>query len=1196
MRGVGRRSILMLVLIGVTVFLTPTVAASSPHPQSGRLEVFTMTADADQLAALVAGGYDVEVVEDKNGRLDVQLVLSPFERAVLELESTPLELWRNEDGLTASRLADIQQEEGFAVWRSYDEDGGILDEVYEIARDNPDIIKLRVIGFSTQGRPIVALKVTKDANSLADNSRPAVFYNSLQHAREWISIEVNRRLLHHFVDNYGVDETVTSLVDNHELWFVLTANPDGYEHTFTEGSRFWRKTLRDNDADGEITNADGVDPNRNYPTHWNYDTEGSSSNPGSGTYRGPSPASEPETQATIGMLDYVDFSFMLNFHSHGNLLLYGVGWQVETFSPDQPVFAALSGTDEEPAIPEFDPGVSADLYITNGETCDHAYEAMRTLCWTPELSTGYGFDFPDDEALVQQEFEKVLPFALDIAKSAADPTHPVSHLGNETQSFYLDDFAVSYADRQPVQVNVARDLGPVTMMYRISDGVELSVLTAEWEGGERYGSHDDIYYHKVRGTVAGAKAGDSVTVWFEAGGEHSAEFTYDQAQERAAPVLIIVAEDYRGSLPTYAEPEPRYVSVYLDALAANGLEADVYDLDNEYAAAPHPLGVLGHYDAVIWYTGDDIVPRGAEFGAGTASRWSSGLMLAVRSYLNEGGRLLFTGKYAGYEYGTGGMQYDPAGDADCSDLTVSGCRGHSNDFRQYYLGANSYLRSSDWLFDLQNMAGEGYGLWAGRVNNAWNEMTREFDLTEASGELVLGFDSYWDIEEDWDYGYVGVSTDGGETYANLPDMDATLRDTDPNGSKLEGWGLTERGEKNLRFDLSAYAGVTETVTVRLLYDTDGGVLNPGWWIDDLTLVDASGTIFESDLEMGSTGWAGSGWLQAPQPLPDDVTMYSVSGGAEPFEGLSWEFGAPGAENQDHSAEFNATSQALPPDVYPQFTSWNAAWYDNPAQRAHSGERFVYSGPRVVRSMLRLHRTIDLAGEDEAEMSFWMAHATNVNSEAVVVEARTAGGDDWTTLPDRNRHTSPDTAAGCGTNRLSRYPQLLHYITRDETVDPVECRLTGTTGEWHAASGSSDGWQQWDVDLSGWAGGEVEVAITFFGANATNLSGVMIDDIELSTGETTSFEDGLDDWSLSAVPADDLIPPDTSAFFDATFSNYPTGAAVVTEDTIYFGFGMEGIATDDQRNAVMGRAMEYLLRDRGPEPIFMPMSLRGWVVP
>ena len=71
-----------------------------------------------------------------------------------------------------------------------------------------------------------------------------------------------------------------------ELWFVLVANPDGYEYTF-DVDRLWRKNLRINDDDGQITINDGVDLNRNFPNHWKYDEEGSSSIMSSETYRGP---------------------------------------------------------------------------------------------------------------------------------------------------------------------------------------------------------------------------------------------------------------------------------------------------------------------------------------------------------------------------------------------------------------------------------------------------------------------------------------------------------------------------------------------------------------------------------------------------------------------------------------------------------------------------------------------------------------------------------------------------------------------------------------------------------------------------------------------------------------------------------------------------------------------------------------------
>ena len=164
------------------------------------------------------------------------------------------------------------------------------------------------------------------------------------------------RLLAHVLDGYGTDPQITSLVDTRELWFIPVANPDGYDFTFEPGQRLWRKNLRDNNGDGVITPGDGVDLNRNYPYKWGYDNEGSSPNPASETYRGPAPGSEPETQALDAFVQRVDPEFFVNYHSAAELLLYGIGWQVATPSPDDVIYEAMAGDDADPAVPGLRPG------------------------------------------------------------------------------------------------------------------------------------------------------------------------------------------------------------------------------------------------------------------------------------------------------------------------------------------------------------------------------------------------------------------------------------------------------------------------------------------------------------------------------------------------------------------------------------------------------------------------------------------------------------------------------------------------------------------------------------------------------------------------------------------------------------------------------------------------------------------------
>jgi hypothetical protein len=374
----------------------------------------------------------------------VQLVLHPRQRAELRREGIDLQPVRNEDGLTSTQAAAQQSDHGFEVWRSNDEKGGIEDQIRALANDprNRGFVSLHKLGESHQGRDILALRLTQGAQGIPLGRRPAVLYQATAHAREWISTEVNMRLLRWYVDQQRArNPEVTQLLRDTELWFIPMVNPDGYQYTF-DGDRLWRKNLRDNDGDGEITNNDGVDLNRNLPLRWNYDEEGSSSQFASATYRGPAPASEPETQANMSVFDLADIRFAVSYHSYGDLLLYPQGWQVQTPSADDPVYVALSGTDDDPAIEGYDPGPSADLYTTNGEFTDWAHGARGALSWTPELSQGCpgcGFVFPDDEELVQAEFERNLDFAHNVARSVRQPDDPVSHMASlEPDDLHLD--------------------------------------------------------------------------------------------------------------------------------------------------------------------------------------------------------------------------------------------------------------------------------------------------------------------------------------------------------------------------------------------------------------------------------------------------------------------------------------------------------------------------------------------------------------------------------------------------------------------------------------------------------------------------------------------------------------------------------------------------------------------------------------
>ncbi|MEW6049808.1 MAG: M14 family zinc carboxypeptidase [Candidatus Zixiibacteriota bacterium] len=109
----------------------------------------------------------------------------------------------------------------------------------------------------------------------------------------------------------------------------------------------------------------------------------------------------------------------------------------------------------------------------------------------------------------------------------------------------------------------------------------------------------------------------------------------------------------------------------------------------------------------------------------------------------------------------------------------------------------------------------------------------------------LRFWIWYDIEQDWDYFYAQVSTDGGYQFANLAN-DLTTN-SDPNNQNL-GNGITGSSGTWVRvaYDLSAYAG--QQVIIRLSYFTDSYTLGLGVWLDDIGNVD----MFAGSTQIGGT--------------------------------------------------------------------------------------------------------------------------------------------------------------------------------------------------------------------------------------------------------------------------------------------------------------------------------------------------------
>ncbi|MDN3259072.1 M14 family zinc carboxypeptidase [Streptomyces sp. CSDS2] len=814
----GARSILAvgaLMIGGASLAPTAQARSGDPAPAPEEVRVFHAEVTEEQVPLLLKAGQDGHELGERTaagGRTRVEVYLTGKQAARLREQGVAL----TEHTLSAKAEARVE-DAAQGVFRPYSGSGGLKEEILRTAAAHPGLTKVESIGKTVNGQDILALKLTRNARTTEDGSKPAVLYMSNQHAREWITPEMTRRLMHHYLDRYETDRRIKKIVDSTELWFVLSANPDGYDYTFKgPGTRLWRKNLRDVDGDGVIGSGDGVDLNRNFPYKWGYDNEGSSPNPTSQTYRGASPGSEPETKALDALEKRIGFRYGINYHSAAELLLYGVGWQVATPTPDDVLYRALAGTPDNSAVPGYRPQVSSELYTTNGEADGHASNVNGMAMFTPEMSTCQtvsdsdpddawdrrdcrsGFTFPDDEKLIQREFAKNIPFALSVAETAAHPDRPASAVGLDAADFTPAAFTTSYsrgAD-QEVAVVARKSLRDKELKYRVNGGRTLDQALRPWKGGETYGGEDNLYFDEYRARVRDGEPGDRVEVWFTGetrSGEKvsSPHFTYTVARRPAADTLVVAEE---GTAAKQAR-------AYTDALRAAGHRALVWDVAT--LGAPDALGVLKHFRTVVHYSGAS--------GPGNATQ------LRLRAYLNEGGRLIEAGERAG-------------GSVDLGDGTLS------DDFSQYYLGAYSrmpakgatgftgsgaltgfsgalgdapgnpldtagtYGVTSEELpvteFPQFKSAGAGtfsgtanpYGPYAGafmaaaaHTDDAYKRLTSTIDLTgvTAADKPALSARLLWDTEPGYDHVVVEAHTVGADDWTTLPETSGATRTAVP---------------------------------------------------------------------------------------------------------------------------------------------------------------------------------------------------------------------------------------------------------------------------------------------------------------------------------------------------------------------------------------------------------------------------------
>ncbi len=238
-------------------------------------------------------------------------------------------------------------------------------------------------GTTSEGRTIWSVKISDNADINESATEPAVYFDALHHAREPQAMAGTLYFMYWLLDNYNTNPEAKYLVDNREIYIIPVVNPDGYRYNQTtnpNGGGSWRKNRRNNGS------CFGVDLNRNYNYGWGLNS-GSSGDPCSDTYRGPSAGSEPETQAVKNLCTSIQPKIAFSVHSVAGRYLNPYGFNDSSVSYD--IYSDFSG--DFASENNYTYGTVNEMlnYYSSGTTRDWLH-STGCYAWTPEVG-GSGF-------------------------------------------------------------------------------------------------------------------------------------------------------------------------------------------------------------------------------------------------------------------------------------------------------------------------------------------------------------------------------------------------------------------------------------------------------------------------------------------------------------------------------------------------------------------------------------------------------------------------------------------------------------------------------------------------------------------------------------------------------------------------------------------------------------------------------------
>ena len=319
-----------------------------------------------------------------------------------------------------------------------------------LAQAYPDLIEVRTIGQSLQGRELLIAIITKPGDD--HTQKPAMWIDGSIHANEVQATEVVLYSLWYLATYYNQNDTITELLDDYAFYLMPIVSPDSrarwFEGPSTPHNRRANQMPRDNDRDGLVdedpvddldgdgsitqmwkedprggwirdrfddrvftrvpagehgdwtylgsegidddgdgrTNEDGTD-GHDMNRNWPADWQPDYVQFGAGAY----PLSAPETRAVAEFcLDHPNIAAFQSYHNTGGMMLRGPGTSYRTSAyprADLRVYDEFGRIGEE-LLPFYRYlVVFSDLYNVHGGEVTWAHEGLGVISFTNELWT-----------------------------------------------------------------------------------------------------------------------------------------------------------------------------------------------------------------------------------------------------------------------------------------------------------------------------------------------------------------------------------------------------------------------------------------------------------------------------------------------------------------------------------------------------------------------------------------------------------------------------------------------------------------------------------------------------------------------------------------------------------------------------------------------------------------------------------------